>query len=96
MPTFNDHCLKSQQILGESFPEVHLWLDEFFGKPSYGSRHRYLRHHQEGIEEVKAKWGDRAAMAAEMHIRQDLESEGWPPDMPIPENSHTYRKAGLW
>ena len=96
MPIFEEHCLKCQQILGEPFPEVHLWLDEYFGQSPYGTRHRYLRHHRQGIEEIRKKWGDRAAMAAEIHIRQDLETDGWPSDKPIPEDSESYRKSGLW
>lgn len=41
-------------------------------------------------------WGDKAALAAEIHIRQDLKSEGWPANKPIPENGEAYRKLGLW
>jgi len=96
MPKFEEHVSSCQQILGEPFPEVHLWLDEYFGKPPYGTRHRYLRHHRQGIKEVKSIWGDRAALAAEIHVRQDLESEGWPSDKPIPADGVAYRKTGLW
>lgn len=96
MPTFDDHCLKCKQTLCEPFAEVHLWLDEYFGQSPYGTRHRYLRHHLQGIEEVRKKWGDKAAKASEIHIRQDLDSEGWPPDRPIPSDSASYRKTGLW
>lgn len=42
------------------------------------------------------KWGDQAALAAEIHIRQDLEEEGWPADEPIPKDSRSYQKSGLW
>ena len=30
-----------------------------------------MRDHREGIEEVRAKWGDEAAEAAEIHILKD-------------------------
>jgi hypothetical protein len=96
MATFEIHCELCEKELGEAFPEVHLWLDAFFGQEPYGTRHRYLRHHRQGIEEVRKMWGDQAAKAAEIHIRQDLELEGWPPDKPIPEDGQSYRKAGLW
>ncbi|MGV8058588.1 MAG: hypothetical protein AB2L12_11270 [Smithellaceae bacterium] len=96
MSTFEQHCTKCQQILGEPFPEVHLWLDEYFGQFPYGTRHRHLRHHRQGIEKVRKKFGERAALAAEIHIRQDLQTEGWPAEKPIPEHSAAYRKAGLW
>jgi hypothetical protein len=96
MPTFEDHCLRCQEKLGQPFPEVHLWLDYFYDKPPYGTRHRHLRHHKQGFEQVRKMWGDKAALAAEIHIRQDLESEGWPDNKPIPEDSEVYRKSGLW
>lgn len=96
MPTFEEHCQKSEELLGSPFPEVHLWLDEFFNKAPYGTRHRHLRHHRQGIEEIRQMWGNRAAMAAEIHIRQDLVSEGWPPEKPIPRDSEFYKKSGLW
>ena len=96
MPHFDEHCRRCQEILGEPFPVVHLWLDDFFGKPPYGTKHLFLRHHQDGIEEVRRTWGDKAAKAAEIHIRQDLDEDGWPQNKPIPLNSEEYKKSGLW
>lgn len=96
MASFEEHCQRCEEILGEPFPRVHLWLDEFFMKSPWGTRHRHLRHHRKGIEEVRRLWGDRAALAAEIHIRQDLEMEGWPGDRPIPKDGEEFRKAGLW
>ena len=49
MPSFSQHCAETTTILGQSFEEVHRWLDEFAGKPPYGMRHRKLRHHLAGI-----------------------------------------------
>ena len=40
-------------MLGKPFEEVHRWLDEFAGQPPYGMRHRKLRHHLAGIEQVR-------------------------------------------
>jgi hypothetical protein len=56
--------------LGAPFKKVHGWLDEL----AKGNilTHRAFRHHREGVEEIRAKWGNRAAMAAEIHIRQDF------------------------
>lgn len=96
MPTYDDHCRKCEQELGDAFEHVHLWLDEFYGKSPCYSRHRFLRHHLKGIEEVREMWGDRAAMAAEIHIRQDLESDGWESGKPLPKNGEAYKKEGLW
>lgn len=96
MPILDDHCRRCIEVLGEDFKEVHLWLDEFYGKPPWGSRHRSLRHHKQGIEEIRQLYGDGAAQAAEIHIRQDLDEEGWPEDKPIPRDSDEYRSSGLW
>jgi len=69
MSTFKEHCDDCVKELGKPYKEVHLWLDEFFRK--VGPKHRSIRHHEEGIEEVRKKWGDEAAKAAEIHIRSD-------------------------
>jgi hypothetical protein len=76
MPKFGEHCAHCREMLGAEFREVHLWLDEFCGKPPYGTRHRHLRHYLEGIEEVRRLWGDQAAKAAEVHIKRVFAEEG--------------------
>jgi DNA-binding GntR family transcriptional regulator len=96
MASFEEHSQRCRELLGRGYPEVHQWLDEFFGQPPYGTRHRHLRHHRQGIEEVRKLWGDEAAKAAEVHIRQDLEQEGWPAERPLPNGPDDYMKAGLW
>jgi hypothetical protein len=58
---------------------VHKWLDEFFVKMGCHERHRDIRHHLVGIEEVRVKWGDQVAEAARLHIATDF--NGW-----IPQN----------
>ncbi len=65
------HCEDSLRELGEEFKHVHLWLDEIF--KYIGPAHRGFRHTKTGIEEVRKRWGDRAAMAAEIHIKRDEE-----------------------
>lgn len=69
MPKFEKHCSDCVRELGEPFEEVHLWLDELFSK--LGPKHRDARHHQGGIEDIRRRWGDRAARAAEIHILAD-------------------------
>jgi hypothetical protein len=96
MATFEEHCALCEEKLGDPFVHVHIWLDAFYGQEPYGSRHRYLRHHLKGIAKVRDKWGDQSAKAAEIHIRQDLDEEGYPSDKPIPADGAGYRKAGLW
>ena len=69
MPTFEKHCADCVRELGEPFEEVNRWLDELF--PRLGPKHRDARHHEGGVEEARRRWGDRGAMAAEIHIRAD-------------------------
>ena len=75
MPSFEQHCEESIQLFGEPFEEVHRWLDEF--ARCQGMHHRIFRHHEAGIEEVRRKWGDKAAAAARAHITADLNMSLW-------------------
>lgn len=72
MASLEVHCADCVAALGESFERVHLWLDEFFA--SIGPQHRAIRHNDAGIEEVRSKWGDRAAEAARIHIDREGEN----------------------
>jgi hypothetical protein len=69
MASLSVHCRDCELELGEPFEQVHRWLDELFRLK--GPAHRKFRHCQEGVEQVRAKWGDRAARAAELHILLD-------------------------
>jgi hypothetical protein len=77
MATYKEHCADCQRILGKDWSVVHLWLDELFARMGFTERHRDVRHHEKGIEEVRAKWGDQAAEAARIHIERDF--GGWVP-----------------
>lgn len=70
MPSLEQHCQECQEKLGNRFEEVNLWLDELFA--AMGPKHRDVRHHQGGVEEVRKKWGDLAAEAAKLHIIADI------------------------
>lgn len=97
MPSFEQHCQESIIALGEPFKQVHVWLDEFAGKPPYGMKHRKLRHHLKGIEEVRKMWGDQAAEAARLHIISDLKMEGWTEnEHPFPRSQTHYMEMGLY
>lgn len=61
MPSLEEHCKACHSLLGDDFDYVHKYLDEFSSKLEI--YHRRVRHHKEGIEEVREKWGDRAAEA---------------------------------
>jgi hypothetical protein len=73
--TVAEHKKDCIQYLGEPFEEVHKWLDEFavrYPVHIFDDQHRKYRHHKVGVEQVRKLWGDRAAMAAELHIIRDL------------------------
>ena len=69
MASLERHKLDCVDALGESFQEVHEWLDALFSL--FGPMHRKVRHHKEGIAEIKARYGERAAIAAKIHILRD-------------------------
>lgn len=70
MASKTEHMNDCIRELGEPFEQIHDWLDELF--PQLGPKHRSARHHVNGVAEVRQRWGDRAAMAAEIHIRKDF------------------------
>ena len=75
MAHWKEHVKDCEQILGKGWDVVHHWLDEYarIYRDDFDMwmGHRVHRHHLEGVEEVRAKWGDEAAKAAEIHIRKD-------------------------
>jgi len=42
------------------------------GEYMFDLNHHRHRHHKEGVEEVREKWGDKAATAAALHIIYDI------------------------
>ena len=95
---YREHCLHCRKRFGEDFDYVHRWLDEFYGSDQYKTKHRKLRHHKKGIEEVRQRWGDRAAEAAKLHIIDDLQAiedkkadESW-----IAYDEADYVRRGYW
>ena len=91
---FEAHCQHSVHLFGEPFAEVHLWLDEFF--ETLGARHRRKRHHNQGVEMVRQKWGARAAEVARQHIIDDLKGEGWVDGDHFPLDEIDYVRMGLF
>jgi DNA-binding FadR family transcriptional regulator len=93
---FEAHCAASSRLFGESFEQVHQWLDEYFSTP-LGAKHRRKRHHLAGIELVRQRWGDKAAEAARQHIIDDLKDEGWVEGRDrIPLDEADYARLGLF
>lgn len=74
------HEQTSLQELGERYPEVHEWLDEYH--PILGGRHREKRHHVEGILECadlmvsqyNGNW-KRYVKAAAFHVAEDIDGK---------------------
>lgn len=81
MARFEQHCADCLRELGERFAEVHEWLDEL--QPEYGPVHRRFRHHTAGVDRVRARWGERAAAAAVIHISRDCAGR-----VPRPQEYH--------
>jgi len=77
MASFTEHCLECKEKIGDPFPQVHKWMDEYFALLHFDVKHRDVRHHEKGIEEVQRMWGDEAAKAARIHIQRDF--DGWVP-----------------
>lgn len=73
MAEYKEHCADCKRELGEDFSQVHRWLDAYFR--TWGPNHRSLRHHKQGVESVRKMWGDKAASAAEIHIKKDFFGE---------------------
>jgi hypothetical protein len=94
--TFEKHCEESEKLFGKRFEEVHRWLDEFQGSPRYRMRHRRVRHHEAGIREAVALFGDRGGEAARRHILSDLKEEGWTERDPFPKDEEHYVRMGLF
>lgn len=96
--------------LGKPYTEVHKWLDAFFCNPNYArqftkdlpmlylvdtTRHRCLRHTQEGLKQIRELFGEDAVKAGEIHIRKDL-AEGDQYYGDIPKDTEEFIKIGLW
>jgi|GEM_PF-345674 hypothetical protein len=96
MSTFENHCKESTTLFGQPYEEVHLWLDEFAGKPPHGMRHRKKRHHEAGIRQAIELFGETAGKVARQHIISDLKEEGWTEKDHFPIDEADYVKMGLF
>ena len=68
------HAEDCERLLGEPFWEVHNYLDELAKKwppNKYGAWHRGYRHNKTGVKYCLHRWGEKAAMAAKIHIVRD-------------------------
>jgi len=81
MGTFKEHCDDCLKKLGGEFSEVHKYMDQWMSK--FGGHHRFMLHHEGGIEEIREKFGDEAAEAARVHIELDCGGN-------VPKNKRDY------
>ena len=74
MARLAEHEKDCIERLGEAFTEVHLFLDQYVEKypiEIFEEQHRSFLHNKNGIEQVRKKWGNKAAVAARLHIARD-------------------------
>jgi len=77
MSTHEEHCEDCRRAgLSRDWAVVHRWLDEFAKDTFPSDCHRVHRHHLGGVKEVRHRWGDEAAKAAEIHILADMRAYG--------------------
>ena len=69
MSTLEAHKKDSIEKFGKPYEEVHIYIDQYHAK--YGAKHRFMLHHDQGIEEIRQKFGNEAALVAESHIKLD-------------------------
>lgn len=63
-----DRCIAQ---LGQPFPEVHNYIDQYFFRyKSYS--HRVILHHAMGIAHLRRRLGDYSKSSAELHVIDDI------------------------
>lgn len=69
MAHFDEHCNDCESILGIRLEEVNGWIDGAFKR--FGPRHRFERHHWEGVSKAEELFGIEGRKAALIHILKD-------------------------
>ena len=69
MPSLKQHCRNSKKRTGQTYEELHKWMDEP-GK-DLGINHRSERHDNTYIPEVKEKFGSIGVREFLRHIAED-------------------------
>jgi hypothetical protein len=76
MAKIKTHIEDCEAVLGESFEDIHRWMDWYAKKWKpfiYLEYHRQFRHNDKAVQYVKEKWGHYACQAAKLHIIRDNE-----------------------
>ena len=69
MASFEEHCRDCERLLGDRCERVNRWLDAKFAE--HRQRHRFVRHHWNGVQEAEALFGALGRKAAIVHILKD-------------------------
>jgi hypothetical protein len=71
MPSFKTHCAISKKRTGNSFAELHRWIDE--PTKSLGYEHRMERHYLNDDDKntIKRRWGEKAVIEWLFHMALD-------------------------
>lgn len=76
MPGMKIHCSDCLELMGEEFPEVHRWLDQYakdLPTPIFFDYHRSLLHNSYGLAIIRARWGEKAYEAGRIHLARDYD-----------------------
>jgi hypothetical protein len=76
MPGSDVHCKDCKELLGETFGEVHAFLDQYTKElppPLFYDYHRSLLHNSYGLAVIRARWGERAYEAGRIHLSRDYD-----------------------
>ena len=65
------HCLRSMKMFGETFSEVHYWLDQHWNLNPKDHSHREILHNEKGIELGVLKFGEEARKHIYLHLDDD-------------------------
>jgi len=69
MATFDEHCADCMAELGQTYSEVHKFLDSYYGELGYS--HRMVLHHSLGIEIVRRFfWRERCARSRDSYTQR--------------------------
>ena len=69
MASLEEHCRDCERLLGNKCEEVNIWIDQAF--QVYGGRHRFVKHHDAGINKAEELFGELGRKAAIVHILKD-------------------------
>lgn len=98
----HEHAARCEALLGKPWHQVHHWLDQLahpdrlVGGKTFNPHHRKHRHNREGIEQIRAWYGDDAARAAELHILDDCfgpheHTDKQRDQIPVDESDYVFR-----